>query len=80
MEKVLHVILWWLTMHKDSKDYCQKCDVCHRVGKQNRRDDMPLQPKLTLQVFDKWAIDFVGQTNPLEKRSGARYIITEQNT
>jgi hypothetical protein len=29
-----------------------------------------------LQVFEKWAIDFVGPINPLEKSSGERYIIT----
>jgi hypothetical protein len=29
-----------------------------------------------LQVFDKWAIGFVGPINPPKKMSGARYIIT----
>jgi hypothetical protein len=29
-----------------------------------------------LQVFDKWAIDFVGPINLPTKRIGARYIIT----
>jgi hypothetical protein len=28
-----------------------------------------------LQVFNKWAIDFVGPINPPAKRSGVRYII-----
>jgi hypothetical protein len=36
---------------------------------------MPLAPQLTLQVFEKLAIDFVGPINPLVKRTGYRYII-----
>jgi hypothetical protein len=31
---------------------------------------------VTLQAFDKWAIDFVGCINPPAKRTGVRYIIT----
>jgi hypothetical protein len=31
---------------------------------------------MTLQEFEKWAIDFVGPINPPRKHTGARYIIT----
>jgi hypothetical protein len=46
------------------------------VGKPSRRDEMPLMPQVTLQVFDKWVVDFIGPINPPARRSGARYIIT----
>ena len=31
---------------------------------------------MTLQAFEKWAIDFVGPINPPRKNIGERYIIT----
>ena len=34
---------------------------------------------MTLQLFDKWSVEFVGPINPLGKRIGARYIITMTN-
>ena len=46
------------------------------VGKPSRRDEMPLSPQLTLQAFEKWAIDFIGPIKPPKKCIGSRYIIT----
>jgi hypothetical protein len=74
--KVLCTGLWRLTIHIDEKDYYQRCDVCHRIGKPNRHDEIPLRPQVSLKVFDKWEIDFMGPISPPTKRSGAKYIIT----
>jgi hypothetical protein len=43
-QKVLRVGLWWPTLHRDAKGYYRACDVCQRVGKPSRRDEMPLAP------------------------------------
>jgi hypothetical protein len=53
MQKVLHARLWWPTIHKDAKEYFHNFDVCQRVGKPNKRDDMSLRPQVNLQVFEK---------------------------
>jgi hypothetical protein len=75
-KKVLRANLWWPTLHRDAKDYSRAYNICQRVGKPSRRDEIPLEPQLTLQAFEKWAIDFLGPINPLEKCIGSRYIIT----
>jgi hypothetical protein len=75
-QKVLRAGLWWPTLHKDAKEYDRDYDVFQRVGKPSRRDEITISPQLTIQAFDKWAIDFVGPINPPGKHTGSRYIIT----
>jgi hypothetical protein len=48
VQKVIRAGLWWPTLHKDAKEYHRACDVCQRVGKPSRRDEMPLALQLTL--------------------------------
>jgi hypothetical protein len=58
------------------EEYFQSCNVFQRVGKPYRRDEMTLNPQVTLQSFDKWDIDFVGLINTQAGISGEMYIIT----
>ena len=43
-QKVLTAGLWWPTIHKDANEFYRSCDVCQRIEKPLRRDEMPLKP------------------------------------
>jgi len=45
---VFLVVLWWPTLHKDSKAYCKAYDACERIGKPSQRDEFPLNPEVLL--------------------------------
>lgn len=79
MHKILRVGLWWPIVHKDSKEYCSACDVCQRIRRPSRSDELPLNPQVTLKDFDKWMLEFVGPVNPSGKKIGTHYIITTKD-
>ncbi|KAL4335487.1 hypothetical protein GQ457_07G008440 [Hibiscus cannabinus] len=58
--KVLQSGLYWPTLHKDAQAFYQHCDRCQRTGNISKRNEMPLQNILEVELFDVWGIDFMG--------------------
>ncbi|KAL4388341.1 hypothetical protein GQ457_09G000150 [Hibiscus cannabinus] len=70
--KVLQSGFYWPTLHKDAQLFCQQCDRCQRTGNISRRNEMPLQNILEVELFDVWGIDFMG---PFPSSFGNLYIL-----
>jgi hypothetical protein len=62
--KILQVGYYWPTLHRDAQQYTSHCDECQRMGKPTRRNEIPLQPQVSLEPFDKWGMDFIGPIDP----------------
>ncbi|KAL4376297.1 hypothetical protein GQ457_02G025310 [Hibiscus cannabinus] len=70
--KVLQSGLYWPTLHRDAQLFCQQCDRCQRTRNISRRNEMPLQNILEVELFDVWGIDFMG---PFPSSFGNLYIL-----
>eukprot|EP00253_Pinus_taeda_P022517 PITA_22517 len=62
--KVLRMGYYWPSLFKDAKEYVRACDSCQRMGQPNHRDEMPLNPQVIIEPFERWALDFIGPINP----------------
>ncbi|KAM1439543.1 hypothetical protein TB2_012665 [Malus domestica] len=71
-EKILQSGLFWPTLFKDAYNWCMACDRCQRVGNQSKRNEMPQQSILIVELFDVWGIDFMG---PFPSSHGNQYIL-----
>jgi len=38
------------------------------MGKPTPRDEMPLQPQVTFEPFEKWSMDFIRPIDPHSKK------------
>ena len=65
---------WWPYLIWDVKMYVSSCDQCQRTGAPAFRNHWPLTPIISIALFEKWGIDFVG---PIKSVSTCRnrYII-----
>ena len=62
--KVLQAGFYWPTMFQDTRRYVVTCDRCQRSGNISKRDEMPQQGILEVELFDVWGIDFMGPFPP----------------
>ncbi|RVW23034.1 Retrovirus-related Pol polyprotein from transposon 17.6 [Vitis vinifera] len=70
--RVLQSGFWWPSLFKDAHEVSKGCDKCQRLGKLSRRNMMPLNPILIVDLFDVWGIDFMG---PFPMSFGLSYIL-----
>ncbi|RVW13020.1 Pol polyprotein [Vitis vinifera] len=70
--KVLQSGFTWPSLFKDAHIMSRSCDRCQRLGKLTRRNQMPMNPILIVDLFDVWGIDFMG---PFPMSFGNSYIL-----
>jgi len=70
--KVLQAGFFWPTLFKDANEYVKRCDNCQRTGSISKRHEMPLKNIQKVEIFDCWAIDFIG---PLSSSFSNEYIL-----
>ena len=59
-EKVLQSGFYWPTLFKESFKFCKLYTKCQMTGWITRKEMMPLNPILEVEIFDVWGIDFMG--------------------
>jgi len=70
--KVLQSGFYWPTLFKDAYAHVKACDACQRMGNISRRNEMPLNNILKVELFDVWGIDFMG---PFLSPFSSQYIL-----
>ena len=54
-------------MFRDAQAFISKCNSCQRQGNISKRNEMPQNFILKIEVFDCWGIDFMGPFLPSYK-------------
>ncbi|RVW61850.1 putative mitochondrial protein [Vitis vinifera] len=70
--KVLQSGFSWPSLFKDAHIMCRSYDRCQRLKKLRKRNQMPMNPILIVDLFDVWSIDFMG---PFPMSFGNSYIL-----
>ncbi|XP_058746143.1 uncharacterized protein LOC131619017 [Vicia villosa] len=70
--KILQSGLYWPTMFKNAQEFVRHCDKCQRTGNISKRNQMPQNSMLEVELFDVWGIDFMG---PFPPSFGKNYIL-----
>ena len=71
-KKFLQSGFYWPTLFNDYFEWVKHCDNCQRMGNISRRNEMPLQGILVVQIFYVWGIEFM---KPFPSSFGNIYIL-----
>lgn len=50
------------------------------IDKPTKRDELPLQPIISYEPFDKWGMDFIGPIDPLSNQKNYILVYTDYLT
>eukprot|EP00253_Pinus_taeda_P028823 PITA_28823 len=78
--KIMQAGYYWPILHQDVRRYISQCDRCQRMEKPTPKDEMPLQPQVTFEPFEKWGMYFVGPINPPSKQKAYIIVCTDYLT
>ena len=56
-KRVLQSVFYSPTLFIDACEFCKTCPRCQMVGRISKRDIMPLNPILKIELFDVWGLD-----------------------
>ena len=58
--KILLCGYYWPSLHQDAHEFSKACDRCQRDGGIMRKQELPFNPFLVIELFDVWGIEFMG--------------------
>jgi hypothetical protein len=60
VDKIFQSGFYWPPIFRNAHAYCSACERCLKLGSIGRRNMMPLNLILVVELFDVWGIDFMG--------------------
>ncbi|XP_016178215.1 uncharacterized protein K02A2.6-like [Arachis ipaensis] len=64
LAKVLQSGFYWPSIFKDAREFVQQCNECQRTGGLTKKNEMPQNFILEVELFHLWSIDFMGPFSP----------------
>jgi hypothetical protein len=68
---------YWPSIFKYAKKYVYACDNCQRMGQPGQADEMPLQPQVVMEPFERWELDFFVPFNQKSRQKSYILVSTD---